>query len=132
MQMLNILKKNNIEVGNNFKNRIDKFCDYLYSTKQDLNEIESVAACVRQISGTIDNLAAEKKIVGLSERDDKLQQILENMWEQVKTQNDAKIDMDDFLPSVDENKPLNLEEKKYFENITRLEITKDKEEESSL
>ena len=131
-QMLNALKKCNIEVGKTFKERIDSYCEYLYSSKQDLSEIESVAACVRQVSGELDNLVSEKNIIGLSERDDKLEQIIENIWAYIKTNNTTKIDMGDFLPSVDENKPLNSQEKEYFEYITQLKIIKDKEDESSL
>ena len=131
-QMLTTLKKCGIEVGKSFKERIDSYCDYLYSSKQDLSVIESVAACVRQVSGELDNLTSEKTIIGLSERDDKLEQILDNIWTRIKVSGNTKIDMNEFLPKVDENKPLNSDEKKYFEYITQLKQTKEKEEENSL
>ena len=131
-QMLTTLKECGIEVGKTFSESIDSYCEYLYSSEQDLSVIESVAACVRQVSSELDNLASEKTIIGLSERDDKLEQILDNIWTRIKVSGNTKIDMNDFLPKVDENKPLSGEEKKYFEYITGLNITKEKEEESSL
>lgn len=134
-QMLNALKKCDIEVNNRIKEIIDCYCDYLYSSKQDMSKIESVAACVRQVSGELDNLTSEKVIIGLSERDDKLEEILDNIWTHIKVNNNTQIDMNNFLPKVDENKPLNSEEKKYFEYITNFNITKNdeanKEEENS-
>ena len=131
-KMIRVLEKNGIAVSDGMNRVLEQFCNYLYSPKQDLSKIESVAACVRQVGGEIDNLISSGQIVGLDERDDKLEQILDNIWTRVKVSGNTKIDMTEFLPNVDENKPLTDAEKEYFEHITRFKITKKQEDESVL
>ena len=102
-----------VEVGETFNLRIDTFLDFLYSDKQDLNCIESVAATIRIISGVNDNLISKGEIVGLDERDDNMGKIIDNIVNYIKENNTKEIDLNDFLPKIDDE-PLNEKEIEYF------------------
>ena len=115
-----VLNDIGIPVGETFKKRIDSLFNYLYSSKQNFEVIESVAATMRIIAGVVDNLQSKGTIIGINERDDKLEEISNKIIEHIKKTGNKEFDINDFLPQIDEDEPLNNEEKKYFYEIVNI------------
>ena len=122
--MVKALNNHGIEVGEIFNERIDSFLRYLQTPMQNLENIESVAATVRIVSGYIDTLVAQNKVIGLRERDEEMEKIIENIWTYVKTSGSKIINLNDFLPNQENT--LSDYEKKYINYITDIIPTNDK------
>lgn len=119
-QMYRVVKRCGAELNNELKNSIDKFCDYLFTVKQNLSEIESVAASVRIVSGELDNLVSNYKMGSINEKDDNCERILDTMVDYTKT-NGKEINLKEFFDFDKED--LNEKEANYFERFTGLKLT---------
>ena len=126
-RMLVVLAQAGINVDKELKENVEKYCHFLVSDKQDFSQIESVAATVRKIGGELDNYISKGVVAGVSNRNDEMEKILDNMWTFAKV-NGKQFDANRFMPKFDQNKPFEPFEKRYFENITELKIPTKEEE----
>ena len=120
--MIKALNNHGIEVDKSFNEGLDSFLRYLQSQEQNFEDVESVAATVRIVGGYIDNLVAKGEIVGLRERDDAMEKILDDLWTKIKTSGTKKFNINDFLPQ--QEKEFTEKQKEYFKYITGLGVTK--------
>ena len=93
----------------------DGFYNFLNTNMQDLREPDSLAATVRLISSELDNLQSKGEIIGIDERNKKLEEILEEILAEAN-KNELKVDISKYLNLyIDEE--LNEEETKYFDSL---------------
>ena len=93
----------------------DGFFNFLNTNMQDLREPDSLAATVRLVSAELDNLQSKGEIIGIDERDKKLEEILEEILVEAN-KNNLKVDISKYLNLyIDEE--LNEEETKYFDSL---------------
>lgn len=120
-RMLAVLAQAGIKVDKELKENVEKYCHFLVSDKQDFSQIESVAATVRKIGGELDNCVSKGVVAGVNDRNDEMEKILDNIWIFVKFKG-KQFDVNRFMPKVEQDKPFETYEKRYFENITELEV----------
>ena len=117
-EMFNILKNNGIEINLEIKNSIEKFCHYMFCDEQDLSQVESLAATIRQIDGELDSLSSQGKLVGADNtREEMIEKILDRIWVNIEY-NEKKFNINKFLPKQTEK--LNESEIEYLNMIINL------------